>query len=128
VSEVRYRWIDGIACEESDWEMIESILEVRGYWSLNRVTSRILLAEDDEGIVGIHCFQLLPYTGPLWLRPSARGKGVAEKLADDMLDFLKEAQVRGFLVIADSPHSAKLCRERGMTELKSPVFVMGGEG
>jgi hypothetical protein len=125
---VRYRWIDGVACEENDWARIEGLLAARGYISLNRWTSRVLLAEDAEGIVGFHVFQLIPYTGPLYVRPSARGTDVAAKLADDMLTFLAEAQVRGFIVIADSPFSAKLCKDRGMTELKSPVFVMGGEG
>ena len=126
--QVQYRWIDGPTATELEWERIDSLLESRGYWSLNRCLARILIAEDDEGIVGFHIFQAIPYAGPLWVRPSARGTDVTQKLADDMLEFLADAQVRGFLVIADSPHSAKLCRERGMMQLKSPVFVMGGEG
>jgi GNAT superfamily N-acetyltransferase len=128
MSEVRYRWINGPEASAEEWDRIEGLLAARGYMSLNRFLSRILLAEEEEGIVGFHIFQAVPYAGPLWVRPSVRGKGIAEKLADDMLTFLAEIHVRGFLVIADSPHSAKLCRERGMTELKSPVFVMGGEG
>jgi GNAT superfamily N-acetyltransferase len=128
MNEINYRWIHGPQASQEDWEKIELLLASRGWISLNRPTSSILIAEDDDGIAGFHIFQFLPYAGPLFVRPSARGKGVAEKLADDMLEALAQAQARGFIVIADSPHSAKLCRDRGMNELKSPVFVMGGEG
>jgi hypothetical protein len=127
--EVGYRWVDGPTCTQEDWDAIETVLVERGWMSLNRATTRILFAEDGAGaLVGFHVFQLIPYCGPLYVVAEARGTGIAEKLADEMLDFLAEVHVRGFITVADSPHSQKLCKMRGMTEIESPVFAMGGKG
>lgn len=127
---ISYRWIDGPTASDADWEKIESILASRGWMSLNRNTSRILVAERD-GTMAFHVFQLLPYCGPMFVPLSMRGTGVAEELADQMVNFLGSVEARGWIVVADSPHAAKLCRERGMKELQSPVYVMvdpGGVG
>lgn len=125
MDDVRYRWIDGPTATDADWDRIESICAARGWASLNRQTSRVLLVERD-GQMGFIVLQLFPMVGPQFLPPSMRGEGIAEELNDRMWQFLTEAQARGFLVVADSPHTEWACRARNMNEIKSPVFSMGG--
>jgi hypothetical protein len=127
MSDVNYRWVDGPTATESDWSKIEDILASRGWMSLNRNTSRVLIAERD-GVMAFHVFQLVPFCGPLFVPPSMRGTGVAEELADKMLGFLTDIQARGWLVTAESQHAAKLCEERGMERVQSPVYVMVNPG
>jgi hypothetical protein len=40
-----------------------------------------------------------------------------------MVEFLTDAKARGWIVIADSPEAKKLCEDRGMTRVKSPVYI-----
>lgn len=124
MDEVTYRWLDGATAPDDDWSRIELILAARGWMSLNRQTSRILIAERDGTLYGFHVFQLVPYAGPLWVAPSARGSGIAERLADDMLDFLATAQARGFIVTTESAHAEKLCEAHGMERMETPLYVM----
>jgi len=127
VSQPTYRWVDGPTATNEEWDKIEGILASRGWMSLNRATSRVLVAELD-GKLAFHVFQLVPYCGPLFVPPSMRGTGVAEELANRMVDFLAEINVRGWIVVADSPHASKLCEERGMDKVNSPVYVMVNPG
>lgn len=125
---MRYRWIDGFNATDAEWNRIEDLLASRGWSSLTRSTSRILVAEDDDGeLMGFLVLQLYPHTEPLWVRPSARGTDVAAELSNRMVDFLIEIKARGWMVIADSPFAAKLCEERGMRKLEKPVYVAGRE-
>lgn len=123
MSEVSYRWVNGPDASEEDWDRIEGILAARGWNSLNRPTSRILIAEEDGELVGFFVLQFFPHTEPLWVRPSRRGGEVAEALADQMLAFMTEVQARGWMLIADSPTVAKMAEERGMVKVESPVYV-----
>jgi hypothetical protein len=123
MSEVKYRWIDGRDASEEDWEKIESILIARGWMSLNRPTTRILVAEEEGKLLGFTTLQLVPHAEPLWVAPSQRATGLAEDLADKMLEFLIEVKVRGWMVVADSPFAEKICKERGMLRVESPVYV-----
>lgn len=122
--EVRYRWIDGPTATVEEWDHVDEILAMQGWSSLNRPTSRVLVAEDKEGIAGLICLQLYPHTEPLYVRPAYRGTGLAEELADRMYAFMRDVQARGFMVVADSPYAEKLCKERGMTKVESPVYIM----
>lgn len=120
--DVRYRWIDGPTATDEEWSKIDEILATRGWTSLNRATSRIRLAEDATGILGFLVLQMYPHVEPLFVRPSARGKGVAERLSDDMIAFLQQVEVRGFELTADSPHAAKLAEAAGLRKVESPVY------
>lgn len=124
--EVRYRWVNGWEATKEDWDRIEDILATRGWMSLNPNTSRIRIAEDDDGLVGFHVLQMVPHAGPLFVAPRARATGIADKLADDMLEFLTEVHARGWIVIAESEHAKKLCEARGMTLVEHPVYTAGG--
>lgn len=125
--EVSYRWVDGVSCTDEEWAKIDALLELRGWMSLNRNTSRILLAENEaEELLGFHVFQMMPYAGPLYVIPSARGTGIADTLVVKLLEFLAAAEVRGFIAIAQSKHAERVCVEIGMTPVEAPVYVLGG--
>lgn len=122
--EVRYRWIDGPTATDAEWSRIDEILATRGWSSLNRQTSRIRVAEEETSgkLLGFLVLQLFPHVEPLFVAPSARGSGIAERLADDMVKFLGEVQVRGFELTADSPHAVKLAKDRGLMKVDAPVY------
>ena len=124
IDELTYRWIDGVMASDEDWDRIDSIISLRGWIALNKNTSRILVAEDKNGkLAGFICLQLLPHTEPLFVSPAYRATGLAETLADHMYDFMESVHARGWMVVAESEFAEKLCAERGMNRIASPVFV-----
>lgn len=120
--DVRYRWIDGPTATDEEWSKIDEILATRGWTSLNRKLTRIRIAEDATGILGFLVLQHFPHLEPLFVRPSARGTGVAEKLTDDMIEFLRGVESRGFEVTCDSAHAVKLAEAVGLRKVESPVY------
>jgi hypothetical protein len=123
MSEIIYRWLDGPTATAEEWTRIDDLLAARGWSSLNRPTSRILVAEVDGELAGFHVFQLYPHAEPQWVRPKYRGTEISATLADKMLEFLMDIKVRGFMVVADSPFAIELCEARGMTRLDAPVYI-----
>jgi hypothetical protein len=123
VSDVTYRWLDGHLATAEEWDRIDLILAARGWSSLNRPTSRILIAEVGGELAGFHVFQLYPHAEPQWVRPKYRGSDISATLADKMLEFLTDIKVRGFMVVADSEFAVKLCEARGMVKVESPVYI-----
>lgn len=117
------RWIDGVSASKEEWERIDKFLESRGWMSLNRETSRIWVAEEDEKIVGFFVLQWTPQAGPMYVIPSKRGSGLADELADDMLSYLIGAEARGWFIVADSPHVPAMCEARGMRKISAPVYT-----
>jgi GNAT superfamily N-acetyltransferase len=128
MNDITTRWIDGPTASQEDWDAIEEMLASRGWMSLNRATSRILVKEEAGQIIGFHVFQLVPFCGPLYVRPEYRGTTIAGELADEMLTFLTDAKARGWITTAANRHSEKLCEARGMKRLDEPVYVMGDPG
>lgn len=127
MDDANYRWVEGHACTQEEWDRIDRLLEARGWMSINRETSRILLAEGPAGeLLGFHVFQLLPFAGPLYVIPSARGTGIADMLVVKLLEFLAAANARGFIAIAQSKHAERKCIEIGMQPIEAPVYVLGG--
>lgn len=122
------RWIDGPTATQEDWDAIEQALASRGWMSLNRATSRILVKEDAGKIVAFHVFQLVPFCGPLYVEPEYRGTSLAAELADEMLTFLVETHARGWIAAAANRHSEKMCEARGMTKIDKPVYAMMNPG
>jgi len=121
---VTYRWVDGPTASDADWDRIESILATRGWMSLSRTVSRILVAETPDGeIAGFQVLQLIPHTEPLYVRPSARGTGLAEDLTNKMYEYLIDVQARGWLAVAESKFAEDLCEKYGMQKLAYPVYV-----
>lgn len=124
---MNYRWIDGPFATQEDRDKIDDILAARGWMAFNWDMTRVRVVEDDQGkLLGFGALQMMPHAEPLYVAPEARATGVAEALADDMLQFLTDMHARGWVVVADSPHAQKLCEERGMVKMNSPVYVMIG--
>jgi hypothetical protein len=125
---ISYRWIDGISCTDKEWAAVDLILESQGWMPLHRDTSRIYLAEQDGQIVGISCLQFMPFVGPLWLDKRLRGNGMADKLADDTINWMVETNARGWFIVADSPHVPKMCERHKMRRINSPVYITDAQG
>jgi hypothetical protein len=127
MEDLRYRWVDGPTCDDADWDRIEIILASRGWMSLNRPTSRILVAETEDGkLASFLVLQMIPHTEPLWVAPEFRASGLAEQMVDAMVKFLNDVKIRGYLATAESPFAAKLCEEHGMKKLEHPVYIKVG--
>jgi hypothetical protein len=121
---VSYRWVDGPTATEEEWDKLEDILVARNWMSLNRPTSRVLVAEDQHGeLLGFFVMQMIAHTEPLWVRPSRRGGAIAEELADRMLAFMTEVKARGWMLAADNPIVEKMAEARGMIRVDSPMYV-----
>lgn len=123
VGGIEYRWVEG-----DELIILEPIIEAHGWTSLNGKTCRALCAFKGAELVGFHVFQLFTFVGPLWLDRSMRGSGVAEDLVDGMVGFMKSVEARGYLVIADNPHAARMCEANGMRRIESPVYLMQQDG
>lgn len=91
--------------------------------SLNKFTSRVLVAEDETGLCGFYVLQLIPHAEPLWTAPRVRGTEVARALATQMKDYLDEADARGYMAVADNPIAARMCESFGMQRIVSPVYA-----
>lgn len=121
IPSIEYGWLAG-----EQLGVLEPILAKRGWASLNKLTSRALCAFAPNGqLLGFLVVQLFPHTEPLYVDPDYRGIGIAEELSDRMVKYMLEIKARGWMVVADSPHAVKLCEERGMRKLESPVYVTG---
>jgi len=125
MSEVTYRWIHGPTAPEAEWDRIDMMMAMRGWPQLYRGTTRVLVAEDAEGICGAICLQMLPHTEPLIVERRVYGKGVAEGLADRMVAMLTELRVAGYMVVAENPLAVKLCEDHGFKRVECPVYVGG---
>jgi len=120
-STVTYRWL-----EPQELSRIDPVFAKRGWIRLSEHFSRVLVAERDGEMAGFFCFQGLPFMGPMHIVESERGKGIAQDLVEQMLAWTDANNCRGFMVVADSPHTEKLCKAKGMTRVVSPVYVMNG--
>ena len=121
---MEFRWVTG----QEMIDILQPIIERNGWTPLNPVTARALIATEADGdlLCGFSIVQLFPHAEPMWVTKELRGSGLAEELADRMRAYLAEVGARGYMVIADSPFAEKLCKERGMTRVVSPVYMMGG--
>jgi GNAT superfamily N-acetyltransferase len=121
---ITYRWIEGIDATDADWSRIEEIGAARGWMELGRQTTlRVLLAERDGEIVGFCVLQMLPHLEPLFVDKSVRGTGVAEELADRMVEWMHEIKARGWMTVAEHPAAKLLCEREGMHRMDAPVYV-----
>ena len=121
------RWINGALISDEEWtrgtEKIEEILAARGWASLNKDMSRVLVAEDDGELKGFFVLQMFPHTEPLWIAPSMRGTTLASDLANTMLEFLNSVRARGWMLIAENHLVERMVIERGMKKLEYPVYI-----
>jgi ribosomal protein S18 acetylase RimI-like enzyme len=89
---------------------------------------------DAGKIVGIVVTQMLIHTEPIWIKKEYQGKGLKERLMDEMELRIDEASaLKGapIHVYAEptNPASEKICRQRGFTQSERKFWtkVYGGE-
>ena len=116
---VTERWL-----EPSEVPILEPVLESNHWSSLNANTCRVRAAFDGSKLVGFLVLQQFPILGPMWIDPNYRGDGLPGRLALEMRDFLKDIEVRGFLVIAESEFTEIMCRHFGLKKVDSPVYML----
>src|SRR5271163_563680 len=75
--DITYRWIDGpdsggsMPATAEEWAAIDTVLVKQGWMALNRILTRVLIAEDSDGaMVGFSIIQLLPNCGPFYVEKS----------------------------------------------------------
>lgn len=123
---MEYRWLNGWEATDEEWNRIDKILAAQHWMSLSREWTRIRLAEDNGKIVGLYVLQAIPHAEPMWVDKRYYGTGLADALADDMMEFLTAENARGWMIVAENPIAQKMCEARNMTRVSCPVFVMGG--
>lgn len=106
-------------------EHVNPALKRKGWAELNLDTCRVLASIDEEGnIVEFFPIQLFPLLGPM-LRVDNEKRDAGETtraLAAEMYEYLIAEKARGFLAIAESPITQRLCERFGMTKVRHPVF------
>jgi hypothetical protein len=126
----RFEWVDGPdavdaprPATKAEWDAIDDVCIARGWMSISRRFSRVLVAYRGDTMIGFHVFQMVPHAEPQYVNVDERGTGLAERMADQMAAFLEGAKARGWMVVADSPFAEKMCKARGMVRIKSPVYT-----
>lgn len=114
-----YKWLKG-----DELSILEPIIGQHKWSALNTNTSVAFCAFYGDKLIGFNVLQYHPVVGPLWVDKLYRGVGIPENLADSMAGFLAESNIGGYLAIADSPESIKLCESHGMRKVESPVYQM----
>jgi hypothetical protein len=126
--EVVFLWLDGpdsdgaAPATQKEWDAIDTICVNRGWMSLSRAFTRVLVAKREDEIIAFIVLQAIPHVEPLYVAATERGTGLAEELSDRMVKYLTDVKARGWLCVADSPFAEQLCKDRGMKKLKSPVY------
>src|SRR5882724_8266145 len=121
---VTYRWINGPDATNEEWMALDKILLSQGWMAWNKETTMVRVAEDEKGIAAFFPVQLIPHTEPLYVREDIRGNGIADHLADDVIEWLNQIGVRGWMAIAQHPAAAKMCEVRGWKKLDAPVYMV----
>lgn len=118
---IELRWLEGEALQE-----LESHLRSQGWASLNPAMSRALVAYDGQTIAGYACFSCIPHINALFLSVQYRGKGLAEAMTDQLVQFLYEVNAPEAYIVASSPHTEQLAQRYGMEKIEYPVYYKRG--
>jgi len=116
------RWLDGSAAAEA----LNPLIEARGGMLLNGsdnpILTRARVAFDEDGDVqGYFVLQMIPFLGPM-LVVHGSDPVLFRQLASDMLEFMRDSMARGWLIIAENPRIADICRDLGFRQETMPVF------
>lgn len=101
----------------------------RGWAQQNTGMCRVLGAFYESGeLIEFFVLQVYPMLGPLLRLDNINVDGgtVTRELTKRMEEYLIETNARGYMTIADSPLTERLCLRFGMTRVESPVFTKGG--
>jgi Acetyltransferase (GNAT) domain len=114
-----YRWLEG----QEAIDELEGFIAAQGWTPLDAAHTRALAAYDGMTLVGFITLQMVGFVGPLYVAPGSRDGQVSSELSDRMYTFLGEVGAKGYLAVCDNPAAAKICRQHGMQEVKSPVYA-----
>lgn len=121
---MEYRWLS----DDEISDLLNPALAIQGFAQLNvnpqQPTCRVLGAFWDRQLIEAFAFQLYPILGPLIkVDNTFRDSGeTARTLATKMQEFLEEVEARGYLCLADTSFTGRLCERFGMTKVESPVY------
>ena len=124
-TQIEYRWLDG-----DQLALLEPTLLSLNAMSVNRETTRAIGAFDGDQLVGFFCLQLIPHLEPLFVAPGYRGEPVAINMVNKMVEFLKESNARGAMLVAETPGVERLAEHFGMARFIYPLYskVNMGDG
>lgn len=106
-------------------EVVEKVnpdLQRAGLAELNVAACQVLGAWEGETLLEYFTLQLYPMLGPLRRLEGRDAGGTSLLLAETMYEYAKESSLRGALLVADSPLTARLAERFGMSPLRSPVY------
>ena len=117
-----YRWLT----EDEIVDLANPVLKAHGWAQLGTATARVMGAFDERGgLVEVLVLQLHPVIGPL-VRCDNEHRDAGQttrKLIQLMEEYLIETKARGWLVVADSPLTERMCEQHRMKRIQSPVFL-----
>jgi len=126
VRTVTFRWLS----EDEIVDLANPVLKAHGWAQLNvnpdKPTCRVMGAFNDSGgLVEVLVLQLHPVIGPL-VRCDNEHRDAGQttrKLIQLMEEYLIQTKARGWLVVADSPLTERMCEQHRMKRIQSPVFL-----
>lgn len=83
----------------------------------------VIVAYAGTEMAGYVFCQLVPHAEPMEVQPKFRGTGLAEELSKRVTDFMVEANMPSYLVVAQNEFSAQMCEARGMREVPGRVYA-----
>lgn len=118
---------DWLTEEQVEW-LVNPALKLKGMALLNPEMCRVLGAWENGRLIESFSVQPFPILGPLIRHDNVhRDNGeISRGLAEKMHEYLEEQKARGYMTIADSPVTKRLCERYGMERLTSPVYVASG--
>lgn len=114
-------WVSG-----SDVHMLDDIIAKEGWTPLNPDLSYAYVVKEDGEIIGFTILQMIAHCGPQYVNPINRGNGITEDMARAVIEKARDVGLKGFMVIADSPYTSKLCDEFGLEKINNPTYFYRG--
>jgi hypothetical protein len=116
-----YRWLTS----EEVVDLVNPSLAMKQWPQLGTDTSRVLGAWAGDNLVEVFAIQLMPMLGPMLKIDNTHRDGgdVSRELAERMDQYLKQEDARGFLTIAETALTERLCERHGMRKVEWPVYV-----
>lgn len=123
MSAATYRWIDGPFAKPEEWSQIDALIAERGWMAIDHNYSRVRVVEEHGRIVSFFVVQAIPHCGPMYVDREHRGTGIPDRLSDDVLEFLRESECRGVLIMPENAFSERLCIKYGLERYEGPVYI-----
>lgn len=120
---VTYEWLKS---DDPRMERVHQVIVERGWIPLSPQYASVLVALQNDSVIGFFVLQAMPHCGPIFVDYDHRGSEVTIQLIRRMLDFLRDSDCRGFLVIPETRFSERACEENNMVRLPYPVYYSVG--